>query len=69
LRGIEAAHLLAQHKADVLVAKEVGEGPYHVLRDSSIQIFDLNEESDIERVLDAFSKKELKSLAHPRESG
>jgi predicted Fe-Mo cluster-binding NifX family protein len=68
-RGIEAAHLLAQHKADVLVAKEVGEGPYHVLRDSSIQIFDLNEESDIERVLDAFSKKELKSLAHPRESG
>jgi predicted Fe-Mo cluster-binding NifX family protein len=68
-RGIEAAHLLAQHRADVLVAKEVGEGPYHVLRDSSIQIFDLNGESDIKRLLDAFSRKELRSLAHPKESG
>ena len=67
--GIGAAHLLAQHKADVLVAKEVGEGPYHVLRDSSIQIFDLNEESNIERVLDAFLRKELRSLAHPKEFG
>jgi len=68
-RGIEAAHLLARHKADVLVAKEVGEGPYHALRDNSIQIFALNEESNIERVLDAFSRKELTSLAHPKESG
>jgi cation diffusion facilitator family transporter len=67
-RGIEAAHFLVQHKADVLVAKEVGEGPYHVLRDSSIQVFALDEESDIERVLHAFSEKELRSLVHPRES-
>jgi cation diffusion facilitator family transporter len=68
-RGIEAVHLLAQHKADVLVAKEVGEGPYHALRDSSIQTFDLNEESDIEHVLGAFSKKELKILAYQKSSG
>ena len=66
-RGIEAAHLLAQHKADVLVAKEVGEGPYHVLRDSSIAILALDDESNIARVLDAFSRKELRSFPHPEE--
>ena len=65
-RGIETAHLLARQRADVLVAKEVGEGPYHVLRDSSIQILDLNRESSIECVVDAFSRKELSSLAHQK---
>lgn len=61
-RGIESAHLLARHKADVLVAREVGEGPYHVLRDSSIQILDLNRKSDIKEILKAFSRNELRSL-------
>jgi len=61
-RGIEAAHILVRHKADVLVAKEIGEGPYHVLRDSSIQILDLNGRSEIKHVLDAFSRKKLRSL-------
>jgi len=67
-RGIEATHLLVQHKTDVLVAKEVGEGPYHALRDSSIEIFDLNEKSDIKQILQAFSRKELRSLAQPRDT-
>jgi len=64
-RGIESAHLLAQHKADVLVTKELGEGPYHVLRDSGIQILDLNGESEIKRVLEAFLKKELRNFFQP----
>jgi cation diffusion facilitator family transporter len=66
-RGIEAAHVLGRHKADVLVAKEVGEGPYHALRDSSIEILALDDESNIERVLDAFSRKELRRFPHPEE--
>jgi cation diffusion facilitator family transporter len=68
-RGIEAARLLVQHNVDVLVAREVGEGPYHVLRDSSVQLFDLGEESELEHVLDAFSRKELRSLTYAREAG
>jgi predicted Fe-Mo cluster-binding NifX family protein len=68
-RGIEASRLLVQHKVDVLVAKEVGEGPYHVLRDSSVQLLDLGEESEIGHVLDAFSKKELRSLTYAKEAG
>jgi hypothetical protein len=40
-----------------------------VLRDGSIEILDLDEESQIERALYAFSRKELRSLAHPKESG
>jgi cation diffusion facilitator family transporter len=68
-RGIEAARLLVQHKVDVLVAREVGEGPYHVLRDSSVQLFDLGEESELEHVLDAFSRKELRSLTYAKGAG
>jgi predicted Fe-Mo cluster-binding NifX family protein len=66
---MEAARLLVQHKVDVLVTKEVGEGPYHVLRDSSVQLFDLGEESEIGHVLDAFSRKELRSLTYAKEAG
>jgi len=68
-KGIEAVHLLAQHSTDVLVTRQVGEGPYHVLRDSSIQVLDLGEESNIERVVDAFLRKKLKSLDPQRVSG
>jgi predicted Fe-Mo cluster-binding NifX family protein len=67
-KGIEAAHLLAQHNVDVLVTREVGEGPYHVLRDSSIQLLDLGEESNVKRVVDAFLRKELRSLDHQKVS-
>jgi len=66
-RGIEAAHLLAHHKADVLFAKEVGEGPYHVLRDSSIEILALDNELSIAGLLEAFSRKELRSYPHLQE--
>jgi predicted Fe-Mo cluster-binding NifX family protein len=62
-KGIEAAHLLIEHKADVVLANEVGEGPYHVLRDSSIRILELDAKSEIKQVLDAFMRKELRSLA------
>jgi cation diffusion facilitator family transporter len=61
-RGIEAAHILIEHGVDVVLADEVGEGPYHVLRDNSIQILKLNNESEIKRVLDSFGRKELRSL-------
>ena len=61
-RGIEAAHLLANHRADFLIAREVGEGPYHALRDRSIQILDLGPRLAVRQVLDAFSRKELRSL-------
>jgi cation diffusion facilitator family transporter len=61
-RGIEAAHLLVGQKADILVAKEVGEGPYHVLRDSGIQMLDLGGEPEIKHVLQALARKELRNL-------
>ena len=65
-RGIEAVHLLSQHNTDVLVTKEVGEGPYHALRDSSIQLLDLGGESNVGHVIDAFLRKELRSLDHQK---
>ena len=61
-RGIEAAHFLIQHKVDFLVAEELGEGPHHLLRSGSVQIFALDQESRVEHALDAFSRKRLKPL-------
>ena len=61
-RGIEAAHLFVRHRADALVTREVGEGPYHVLKDSSVQVLALNQKSEIRQVLDAFSRRELRTL-------
>ena len=52
----------------VEVAKEVGECPYHAFRDSLIAILTPNDESSITRVLDAFSRKELRSFPDPEES-
>jgi hypothetical protein len=43
------------------------EGPYHALRDSSIEIYALDDESNTARVLDAFSRKELRSIPHREE--
>jgi predicted Fe-Mo cluster-binding NifX family protein len=67
-RGIEAAHLLTQQKADISIAKEIGEGPYHALRDNGIQMLDLNGELEIENVLQTLMKKELTHLAPTIES-
>jgi len=50
------------------VAKEVGEDPYHVLRDNLIASLALDDESNIARVLDAFSRKELRSFPDPEGS-
>jgi len=61
-RGIEAARFLVQHKADFLAVKELGEGPYHVLRSSSVRVFTLDQESLVEDALDAFSNKRLRHL-------
>jgi len=61
-RGIEAAHFLIQHKVDFLVAEELGEGPHHLLRSGSVQIFALDQESRVEHALDAFSRKRLRPL-------
>jgi cation diffusion facilitator family transporter len=62
-RGIEASNLLIHQGGDVLISKEFGEGPYHVLRDNGIQMLDLNGNSEIKHVLEALVKKELINLA------
>jgi hypothetical protein len=39
-----------------------------VFRDNSIAILALDDESNIARILDAFSRKELRSFPYPEES-
>jgi predicted Fe-Mo cluster-binding NifX family protein len=37
--GMATAKFLIEHNADVLLTKEIGEAPFHVLRDSFVKIY------------------------------
>ncbi len=37
--GLHTAKMLCSHKIDVLIAKKVGEGPFHMLKDSGVVTF------------------------------
>ena len=61
-RGLAAAKFLIEHKTDALLTKEIGEGPFHVLRDSSVKIYKILDSSDIKQILKALEKKELEPV-------
>jgi cation diffusion facilitator family transporter len=61
-KGIAAAKFLIENDADVLLTKEVGEGPFHVLRDNFVKIYKIPETLDIRQVLAAHEKEELEPI-------
>ena len=40
--GVTTANFLVKQKIDILLTKELGEAPFHILRDNFIDIFKLN---------------------------
>ena len=61
-RGITSAHFLIEHKVNVLLAKELGEGPFHVLKDNFVKIYRISDNIDLRQTLDAFQRKELEPM-------
>jgi len=64
-RGISSANFLRKEKVGTLIVKELGEGPYHVLRDSFINIYELPDNITISEAVNAFLDGRLRRMAEP----
>ncbi|MBS7623261.1 NifB/NifX family molybdenum-iron cluster-binding protein [Candidatus Bathyarchaeota archaeon] len=64
-KGIAAAKFLVAEKIDRLLTKEIGEGPFHLLRDSLVEIYRIPDGLDSTRALEAFREKRLEMMTSP----
>jgi predicted Fe-Mo cluster-binding NifX family protein len=61
-KGVTAAQFLIEQKANVLLAKDLGEGPFHVLKDNFVRTYKLPDNMNIREIMEAFQKEELEAL-------
>jgi cation diffusion facilitator family transporter len=66
-RGIEAARFLAKEKVDVVLAGGMGEGPFHLLKDSMVQIYLLPERVRLKEAIHLLSENKLETVTTPTE--
>ncbi|MDQ1279388.1 MAG: Cation transporter [Thermoproteota archaeon] len=66
-KGITVAHFLTNEKVDVVIAGSLGEGPFHVLRDSLIEIYHLPESVQIGEVIHLINQNMLDKMTSPVE--
>ena len=64
-KGLKAAEFLKNQGVNVLIAGEIGEAPFHTLRDNFVKLLQMPEEvEDVEKVVEKIS--ELNMLTAPR---
>lgn len=66
-KGLEAARLLIEEDVDILLALDLGEGPFHMLKNKLIQIYHLPKLTEIEKALEMYNQKLLDKLETPNE--
>jgi predicted Fe-Mo cluster-binding NifX family protein len=66
-KGLQAAHLLVGENVDVVLAASLGEGPFHVLRDSIIRIYHLSDSVEIREGIRLLNQNFLKIIESPTE--
>lgn len=65
-RGLKTAEFLKSQGVNVLVVSEIGEAPFHMLRDSFVKLLQMPEAvEDVEKVVQKIS--ELNTLTSPAE--
>lgn len=65
-KGLKAAEFLKDHGVNVLIAGEIGEAPFHTLRDNFVKLLQMPEDvEDVETVVEKVS--ELNTLTAPTE--
>jgi len=65
-KGLRAAEFLKNQGVNVLIAGEIGEAPFHTLRDNFVKLLQMpEEEEDVEKVVEKVS--ELNTLTSPTE--
>jgi len=60
------ANLLVEEKATTLLTSRLGEGPFHYLRNSFVELYELPEVSTARKALDAFLTGKLKRVEEAR---
>jgi cation diffusion facilitator family transporter len=61
-KGITMANLLVEEEATTLLTNRIGEGPFHYLRDSFVEIYELPEETTASKALEAFLEGKLNRI-------
>jgi len=61
-RGITIANLIVEEKATALLTRELGEGPFHYLRNSFVDLYELSEVGTASNALKAFLAGKLKKI-------
>lgn len=65
-RGITAADFLIKEKINMLLAGDLGEGPFHMLRNSFVEIFKLSLDSGIRETIEALLDDKLEKIVSPK---
>ena len=67
-KGIQAANLLVEEKIDVVLAGDLGEGPFHVLGNNLIQIYSLPKAIEIREAIRLLNQNSLEKMVTPTET-
>jgi cation diffusion facilitator family transporter len=68
-RGLTTSHLLIDEGATTLIAKQLGEGPYHVLRGAFIDMYELGGAETASQAVTAFIDGALVKIEEPKTDG
>lgn len=66
-RGITSADFLIAERVNAVIAGELGEGPFHVLRDGFVQIYALSSGTGIEEAIEDLINGKLKKVVMPKQ--
>jgi predicted Fe-Mo cluster-binding NifX family protein len=66
-KGLGAAQFLVEERVDVVLAGGMGKGPFHLLRDSLVQIFVLPEQVELREAIRLLNENKLERMTAPFE--
>jgi len=66
-KGIETARFLVNEKVDIVLAENVGEGPFYLLRDNVVQIYVLPTPVTIKEAINLLNENKLMKMTEPTE--
>ena len=66
-KGMSAAKFVVDEKADVIIVVDLGEGPFHLLRDSLVQTYYLQEPVNVEKAINLLNENKLTIMTEPSE--
>lgn len=61
-RGVTISELIVGEDTTTLLTAEIGEGPYHILRDSFVEIYELLEKATVEEAVNIFLEGKLERI-------